>query len=325
TERFRDLESDGILLVLSLLAFLSSVALFVISKYGIGVLCPLCVGVYSVNVATFLLAFFFGKGGLIGRFFEGIRSAVMLAFESIGFLGAKRGSQVRLLALYVLISAAFALVLPRHFSMQYIEGLEGEDTSWESAPQQDLNIDLGEGKNRDYFLGKKGAPVTIVEFADFECPACKRFSHVLEKVLRDHGKDILYVFKNYPLDNACNPAIKKRFHEYGCYGAYLARCAGAQGKFWDMVHYLFSIDPMLSGTPLKREMERGISTLGLDREALSQCMASSDVRNKIRLDIKEGDRLGVDGTPALWINGRRFRSLSYQSLENLVRKLIGNG
>lgn len=138
-------------------------------------------------------------------------------------------------------------------------------------------------------LGPADAKVTIIAFSDYECPFCKRADATVEQVISTYGNKIRYVHRDYPLP----------FHKHARGAAEAARCAGAQGKFWEMNHALFKTEDL---SPEKIGEIAG--TLGLDKAKLDECIASGKFKTTVDEDMAAGGEAGVNGTPAFFINGR---------------------
>lgn len=170
------------------------------------------------------------------------------------------------------------------------------------------------GKGEDYRLGKDEAPVVIHEFVDFECPACAMASRALKDLKKEFPSAVLLVFRNYPLDKSCNDNIKRDFHQNSCTLAKLARCAGRKGKFWEFHDMAFEGQKSAS---LEKASEWALK-VGLSQFEVNNCLQDKAVLAKIRDDISQGDKLGVEGTPAIYVNGKKFEG-NFQSLKNFVR------
>ena len=141
--------------------------------------------------------------------------------------------------------------------------------------------------------GAPMAPVTIVEFADFECFHCGRTHPVLERALATYEGRVKLAFKYYPLSA----------HPRALPAAKAAEAARLQGKFWEMHDMLFEHQDRLEDADLRNYAQR----LGLDLERFERDMESESVAQRIEADQLEGRALAVDATPAIFIDGRRFR------------------
>jgi len=138
--------------------------------------------------------------------------------------------------------------------------------------------------------GPANAPVTIVEFSDFQCPYCKRVLPTLEQVEQKYGDQVRVVYRHYPL--SIHPEAQK--------AAEAANCAGDQGKFWEMHDLLFEEQQKLALEDLKDKATR----LGLDTAKFGQCLDSNQHAQTVVTDMNEAIAAGVDGTPAFFVNGR---------------------
>ena len=133
--------------------------------------------------------------------------------------------------------------------------------------------------------GPDNAPVTIVEFSDFQCPYCGREVPVIERLMKEYDGKVRLVFRHYPLD----------FHPFAQKAAEAGACAQDQGKFWEFHDSMFSKQSELSVPDLK---QRAVD-LKLDTAAFNQCLDSGRQAEAIQKDIQEGARAGVSGTPAI--------------------------
>ncbi|MBI2205442.1 MAG: DsbA family protein [Candidatus Rokubacteria bacterium] len=137
-------------------------------------------------------------------------------------------------------------------------------------------------------LGRAEAPVVLDEFSDYQCPFCKRFSDttlaLLKKDYIDTGK-LRYVFRDFPLD---------QIHPHARQAAEASRCAGDQGRYWEMHDVIFRNQRALQAAKLKEYAER----LGLDTAAFGHCLDSGKHRAAVQRDYEEGLKIGVQGTPA---------------------------
>ena len=142
----------------------------------------------------------------------------------------------------------------------------------------------------DPVRGNKAAGVTIVEFSDYQCPFCARVNPALAKIRETYGDKVNIVFKDFPLPN--HPQAPK--------AAEAAHCAAEQGKYWEMHDVMFANQRALEVPALKQSA----AGLGLDTAKFNQCLDSSRYESKVAAGAAQGDKLGVNSTPTLYINGR---------------------
>ena len=139
--------------------------------------------------------------------------------------------------------------------------------------------------------GDADAPVTVVEFSDFQCPYCQSVVPTLEQVKSKFKGQVRIVFRQFPI-----PGI----HPFAMKAAEASLCANEQGKFWQLHDAMFQDQKKLSVTDLKATARR----LGLDGGKFDACLDSGRFVEQIQKDMAEGQRAGINGTPALFVNGR---------------------
>jgi len=140
--------------------------------------------------------------------------------------------------------------------------------------------------------GPADAPVTIVEFSDFQCPYCARFvTQTLPQIRQQYEGKVRFVFRDFPLST---------IHENAEKAAEAAECANEQGKFWEYHDKLFSSQSALDVASLKSYA----SQLGLDTATFDECLDSNKYAEEIQKDVQDGTSYGVDGTPAFFVNGQ---------------------
>ena len=148
-------------------------------------------------------------------------------------------------------------------------------------------FDVGTGDRPS--LGDASAPITLIEFSDYECPYCKTAEPIIQQVLKTYGDKVHFVYRDYPLD----------FHKNARPAARAARCAEQQGQFWTY-H-----EKLMASEDLHEEQYRAIADqVGLDRAQFDACLTSQDFNAAIDRDIADAEAVGVSGTPAFFINGR---------------------
>jgi len=150
-------------------------------------------------------------------------------------------------------------------------------------------------------LGAKNAPITVVEFSDFQCPHCQMAAKQFNAVLNRFPGRVRVVFRNFPLDMACNHNMKRPLHTMACEAAKVAYCANQQGKFKETYEDIFENQNELSpGKPAELAVKNGVEKAKLDA-----CVNAPETQMAIQSDIAEADRLGIESTPTLFINGHK--------------------
>ncbi|MCB9797977.1 MAG: thioredoxin domain-containing protein [Alphaproteobacteria bacterium] len=165
----------------------------------------------------------------------------------------------------------------------------------------------------DPALGKTDAPITIVEFADFQCGYCRKIYPTLRELLEEYPDKIQLVYRDYPLGGP-NPA--------GMSPSIAANCAGVQGKYWEMHDLL-----MKSGGFAAPQLEAHATAAGVDLNQWKDCVASSSAQvEEITADFEAGRELGVSGTPAFFVNGIFLNgAVPKEQFETLIeRELAGS-
>ncbi len=162
----------------------------------------------------------------------------------------------------------------------------------------------------DHAQGDPHAPVTLVEYGDYECPHCGRAYPIVKQVQKHFGKRLLFVFRNFPLTQS---------HPHAEPAAETAEFAGSQGKFWEMHDLLFEHQNRL-GLPL---FEQLAGELDLDPQALSASLESHEFVDRVRADFSGGIRSGVNGTPTFYIDGLRHNgSFDFEYLVEAIEAAL---
>src|SRR5213596_2609220 len=145
---------------------------------------------------------------------------------------------------------------------------------------------------RDHVAGPPSAPVTLVEYGDFECPSCRKAWPMVKELQRRLGDKLRFVFRNFPLT---------KIHPNAQHAAEAAEAAAAQGAFWPMHDRLFERQFALEDDNLIEYA----SELGLNADRLAGELAAGTHRDRVRDDFMGGVKSGVNGTPTFFINGQR--------------------
>ena len=164
------------------------------------------------------------------------------------------------------------------------------------APALGANAYLSDQPNgEDHVKGSRDARVVLVEYSDFQCPACGRYDPIVKAAHEKFGDDLLVVYRHFPLMS---------IHPNGLIASRAAEAASLQGKSWEMHDLLFEFQPDWSVLPSPRDsFIRYATQLGLDTTQFTEDLSSSVVENVIRRQIKSGNALRVNSTPTFYLNG----------------------
>ncbi len=161
-------------------------------------------------------------------------------------------------------------------------------TAQNQAVPQNINVSADD----DPFWGPKDAPVTIVEFSDFQCPYCGRFhKDTYEQLRKNYEGKIRFVYRDFPILS---------LHPYAEVSAQAADCANEQGKYWEYHDLLLSNQDKY----LPADLTNFASQLNLDGTAFTTCISTGRYKQEIAKDVQDGESYGVTGTPTFFINGQ---------------------
>lgn len=157
--------------------------------------------------------------------------------------------------------------------------------------------------------GDLSAPVTVVEFGDFECPGCGRIEPEVEDMLAQYGNRIRFVFRQFPL---------RDMHPYAETAAEASECAAEQGKFWQAERKFYAEQDDLTEPAL----DRYALELGLDTKQFDSCLASGAVKSRVQADVDDGRAVGVKGTPTFFVGHKMFFSAPFDTILQTVNQQL---
>ncbi|HUT54441.1 MAG TPA: thioredoxin domain-containing protein [bacterium] len=263
------------LLIGALWSVLYSAYLAYVSAFVLKTFCALCAGLYAAN---------------IGLLLAGLTAAAPLG----GFM-ERRGRDLKWLVQQPLRLglAGFVLVL----TITGLSVLYARSSRTIYGPPEYIQFDISD----DPMIGFYRAPVTIIEFSDFECPACRHMHETVAQLLEKYDGRIRLIHKNYPLDSSCNPGVPGKMHPYACGAAAAGVCAYRMGEYERYSERLWKAEDLSLPSLLIMAKEEG-----MDPKAFQQCMKSDATRQKILEDINAGDSIKLQGTPTFIVNGYKF-------------------
>jgi Na+/H+ antiporter NhaA/predicted DsbA family dithiol-disulfide isomerase len=239
-----------------------------------------------------------GGGTIAGIGFTVALLVATLAFQGAQLEEAKLGILSAALGAAILTWLLFraTALLPRRIRIRALLGT--------AEPLVDLYIDVDSA--RDHIRGPLDAPVTVVEYGDFECPYCGQAEPVVRELLRDFG-DVRYVWRHLPLSDV---------HPHAQLAAETAEAAADQSAFWEMHDLLLTHQDALQPSDLVRYAEQ----LGLDVERFSDQLRRHAGASRVAEDVDSADLSGVSGTPTFFVNGRRhYGAYDVATLSGAVR------
>jgi len=340
------------LIGLGLITSVYSVFLFIISKTELNYVCSWCIRLYLVNFAILILPAFARFKSAPWPTKRGIAfSALTWLIVAILSIGAqqlyhralagessivdKNHLEKKKAEANAKIKDEFDekgnFIDPKGDLSDYIATKKG--ISDQADQKGDLSIYEVEVKTEDKntatlslsktdpWKGSLDAKVVIVEFADFECPYCKRMASQLSELYDAYKADAIFIYKHFPLDKACNPGSRSRKHRKACSAALASVCAQQQGRFWAYHDILYKNQHAIDAEDLKLYAQK----MGLDMDRFKSCLNERQSRNQMRIDTEMGKSLDIHGTPRLFINGKLYRSgSSTQQLAYAIEKALGS-
>lgn len=180
-------------------------------------------------------------------------------------------------------------------------------------PEQALMV-----TENDHVRGEKEAPVTLMEFKDFQCPGCAGYAPLVSQLEKEFAGKVRVVYRHFPLIS---------LHPNALLAAQAAEAAALQGKFWEMHDLLFQKQQEWASVRSPLSLFQGYaSTIGLDVAEFDSDIASQEVQDAVREDLRTAQSLGLTGTPTFFINGARIEAPSdYQAFKTLLEQAVAGG
>lgn len=253
----------------------------------VGAWCLFCISLYGLNLLLLV-------GGLSWTRETGI--PVASGIKDVFF--AKEETSLTALAAVMVLG----VILGRGYANKHAG--EGAEASGGEAPTpvEQLSVYTTPGAvaldGTEPLMGNPSAKITVVEFADFQCPFCGVVAPDLHE-LASAVPDLRVIFKQYPLDNTCNPNIKRKFHEYSCKAAVATECARQQGRFWELNRLFFMNQEAIDDEAIPFMAKQ----IGLDMSAFETCRQGAEALQSVQADIQAATAMQVSGTPSLFVHG----------------------
>ena len=165
----------------------------------------------------------------------------------------------------------------------------------------------------DQVFGTPDSKVILIEYGDFQCPACAQYEPIVQKVRTDYADKIAFVYRHFPLSQHKNAKIT----------AYASEAAGKQGKFWEMHDIIYDGQNAwanLSNDKAKEVMIKYADTIGLDLKLFAEQIDSSEIKDKVQADNNGGLKAGVNSTPTFILNGKKLQPRSYDEFKSFIEQ-----
>ena len=169
----------------------------------------------------------------------------------------------------------------------------------------------------EHTKGSEYAPITLVEYSDFQCPACASTYPLLKQVVKNYPDDVRVVYRHFPL---------RQIHPQAQLAGQAAEAAAIQGKFWEMHDVLFNTQDQWANNPNAEQFFIDLAgSLGLDTEQFSADMNSKEARDAVNKDYASGAAANIPGTPSIFLNGRLIQNpRTYAEYETLINNALQN-
>ncbi len=296
--------------ILSILAVLFSVYK-AMNLIELGILCPICVGMYAANIGLMFalpagLAVGISKwGDFFSNYFKSLQGKQStLLFEPKPVM--------MVVTLAILFGVGYAAARNYEQRITDTSDFDVDQAVAQFFRQQPILIEYGD---EPAVWGNPDAAITIVEFADFQCPACRQSAARFRPILWEFRNDVKYVFMNLPWDSAINEMMTSQLHTNAGDAARAGVCAQEFGDFWDYHDDVFR-NLVSLGLPL---FTRLAEDRGWDINEFTTCMARDDVTARIKRDIAVATAIGASSTPSIYVNGRK---LPYWHIPEYVQAVI---
>jgi uncharacterized membrane protein len=292
-----------IIFLMSAFALLTDLGLLSYSIFVEQTICILCAMTYVVTLVLFILSYreiSRNKDGIFPDISDWQKQSVPVK-QIIFFIAAFVPVSGGFFHYAYSSGASSGQVKNRGTYVEHLIIAENEYVkTYESSPETHFRVDP---------LSKKGPVkgiINIVEFADYLCPHCRIMAAELDNFIKKFPDEVSVTFRHYPLDQECNPAITRPFHQGSCLLAYASYCALKQNRFWDLHHYIFDRQDALMKGVTKDDVLNLSTAVGLSRTMTSACMDEKETKQAIAMDVQEANELGINATPTVYIDGRKM-------------------
>ena len=317
--KIKDINFVHLIFWLSIGATFIDLSLMLYSLMILGTVCPLCAITYVATLFILIASIAIILNKKNSSNFK-INLSVLFTLNSKDIL-------IFTSSLFsVIVIALFSLVLFKNSanSVNLNSPEQLLEKAWESFKNRyEQSVEKIIPTNSSAMYGSEEPVVTIVEFADHLCPHCKIASENLKEIAEKYNKSLRIIYKYYPLDQECNHNIQRPFHIGSCKLSYATHCVQQQNidLFWKLNKLIFDRQSqyMQPGAITESSIRDLLANVGANVTLTENCMKSPETKKSVESDVELGDALGVTGTPAIFINGRRISGIP---ITHFVERLL---
>lgn len=176
-------------------------------------------------------------------------------------------------------------------------------------------LPVGAISDSDWVKGNKGANLTLIEYSDFQCPACASYYPIVKQVMDNFSDKVAFAYRHFPLSQHKNAEL----------AAITVEAAGRQGKFWEMHDAIFNNQKEWSeNSNVKELFIKYAGEIGLNVEQFKPDIESGELKDKVKRDLNSGISAGVNSTPTFFLNAKKISPTSYEDFKNIIEQSINN-
>lgn len=287
-------EALFVLFSASTVSIVASLATLFLMVFGLKKVCIFCSSMHLIDFITFAITAL-----------------------TVRQLGCKRIAHQKALIYAALGVAGFLITYGITAQLKQELPLDEKQFLSDFTSQPVVNIDPGTSP-RQGFMGDN-PPLRLIEFADFQCPACANAAKQMHHLVRLYGNKVQLIFKYFPLDPSCNPNVKRPMHEYACLSAKAAYCANQQGKFVEYYEKLFNEQRQIS----RENIRTWAKELGINMPSFETCISAPETLAAVQHDIDLAAKNGLISTPTFFANGRKVEGAIDETRLRLILKESG--
>lgn len=188
---------------------------------------------------------------------------------------------------------------------------------YEGAPSGNTAMIVDAVNPNDQISGTPGSKIILIEYGDFQCPACAKYEPLVQKIRQEYADRMVFVYRHFPLGQHKNAKIT----------AYASEAAGKQGKFWEMHDKIYADQNKWANLSTNKAQEMLVgyaSSFGLDPELFKKHMDSDEIQDKVGKDYQGGVKAGVNATPTFILNGKKIQPTSYDEFKQFIEEELAS-